>query len=118
MRRLNLVDSVDDLRERLVPGDRFPSVAVAAHRLLQPVRVVVQVLERGGLRADVTFAEHVFVVAADREDSFAFDLDFDAAHRFTEVAGPSVDFACLGHAPEHTRPLARRVAAAFQLTLA
>ena len=50
--------------ERLVPGDLAPGVAVADHRLPQPVGVVVQVAERRALGAEVALAPHVVAVGA------------------------------------------------------
>ena len=75
---------------------RRPAVARAAQRLLQAIGVVVQVLERGRLRADVALAEGVVVVTADGADALALHLDAEPAHGLAEVAGAEVDPG-LGH---------------------
>ena len=58
-----LVDGPGEVRrhqvERLVPGHLLPPVADAAHRAAQPVRVLVHVLERDRLGADVPARQRV-----------------------------------------------------------
>ena len=62
--------------------------ARAPQRPAQPVGVLVQVLERDGLRADVPATQHVVAVRLDREHLAVAVLDDDAAHRLAETAGP------------------------------
>ena len=83
-------EALGRLGERLVPRDLLPAVGGAPHGAAQAVRVRVDVLERGRLRADVAAAEGVLFVAADRDDAVALDLDLDPAHGFAEVAGAVV----------------------------
>jgi hypothetical protein len=61
---LQAVDALGRLVQRLVPRDGHEAAALAAHGLAHAVRVVVQVGERGGLRADVALAERVPLVTA------------------------------------------------------
>ena len=71
-------------RERLVPGDLAPRVAVAHHRLRGAVGVVVQVAERRALRAEVALRPHVVAVAADQLDVLVLDVDLQAAHALAQ----------------------------------
>ncbi len=70
---------VGDEIERFGPAELVPRVAVAAHRALQSIRIVMQIRERGALRADVAAAERIGVVAAHRSDALAVDLDREPA---------------------------------------
>ena len=47
-----------------VPADALPTLRSTAHWLSEPVFVVVNILQRNRLRADVSTAEGIFVVAA------------------------------------------------------
>ena len=94
---LNPVYSVHYFVERFVPGNWHPTITQATHRLFQPIGVIVQVLERRGFRTHVPSAEDVSLIAAYRHDFFAGDLDLQAAHRFTEVAGSVVSAGLAAH---------------------
>ena len=76
--------------ERGVPAHRGPPLAVTDHGLAQPVRVVVQMPERGALRAQEAVAPHVVAVGADATHLVAFHLDLEAAHGLTERTGAVV----------------------------
>jgi len=73
-----------DLVVGLIPTDGVPAVRRAPHRLPQPVRIVIQLLEAVGLRADVAVREWIVLVAAHRENRVALDLDREAAGGFAE----------------------------------
>ena len=90
VRLLDRGQALRRLVERRLPGDLLPVGAAPAQRPAQPIRVLVQVLERHRLGADVAAAERIVVVAPDREDAIALDADGDAAHRLAEVAGAEV----------------------------
>jgi len=82
-----LDDAVDELlaaRERFVPRHLAPRVAVAHHRLAQPVGVVVQVSERRALGAQVALRPHVVAVTADQLDVLVLDVDLQPTHALTE----------------------------------
>jgi len=97
---LDLVQARRGLVEGGVPRHRHEVRAHAPHRGAQPVGIVVELGQRRRLGADVAAAERVVVVAADRDDPLALDLDRDAAHRLAEMTGPEVR----GHAGNHTLP--------------
>ena len=88
---LDLLDAVDHLgrtrRPNEIGSQRSPTRRTGCFKRSG---IVVQVFEGRRLRADVSAAEDVVLVAADRHDLIAVDLDLDAAHRFAEVAGSVV----------------------------
>ncbi len=94
----HFTDASLDLLERRGPGNLFPSRRRASHRPAQPVRVLVEVLQRDGFRADVAAAQHVVAVGLDREDLSVPMLDHDAAHGLADRAG-AVMQPCLSHRP-------------------
>ena len=63
----------------LPPPDALPSVPGAADRMAQAVGIFLQVLERRGLRADLTPAERIALVAANRGNPSVLHLHFDSA---------------------------------------
>lgn len=63
----------------------------------EPVRILMDILERDRLGADVPAAEWILLVPADREDLVAPDANLDTAHGLAEVAGPVVGPFILGH---------------------
>ena len=71
------LDAVGHLVKCVIPRHRLPAIADAAHGLLQAIRVIVEVLERGSFGTDVTAAEDVVLVASDGDDLLAFDFDFE-----------------------------------------
>ena len=109
---LHLDQPTRHLVERLVPADLLPAVAAPPDRAPQAVGVVVDVLERHRLRADVAAAEGIVLVAANGEDALAVVLDGDAADGFAEGADPEVGprRVCLGRrrahrpSPPHSSP--------------
>jgi hypothetical protein len=69
-----------DLGERLVPPHaREAPVGLAPQRVLQPVGVLLIVLEARGLLAQVALRDRVGLVAADAHDPRAVGLDAQAA---------------------------------------
>jgi hypothetical protein len=70
-----------DERERLLPARRRKlAVRAAQQRRAEPVRVLVQILQRDALGAQEAVREHVLGVAAHLQDLVA-------AHRHREAAG-------------------------------
>ena len=88
---LNLEDAACRALDRFVPTALHEVAAgVLDQRLAQAIRIFVQRLERGTLRADVAAAERVVVIAADRSDPPALGLDRQPTHRLAERAGAVV----------------------------
>ena len=48
------------------------------------------VLETRGLGADVTFAQDIVFITANRDDVLTIVLNFDTTHGLAEMAGPIV----------------------------
>ncbi len=82
-------------RERLVPADLLPAIGSAAQRMPQPVRVFLERLQAVGLGAEVTPAERILFVTADRDHlaGGAVDLDRDPALGLAQRAGAEDDVA-------------------------
>jgi hypothetical protein len=98
---------VDDARQvvgdqvvRLVPADLLPagvgSLADAAHRAPQPVRVGVHVGDRDALRADVAARQGIGRVAAHPDDLAALDGQLEATDRLAQVAHADPLLRCHG----------------------
>ena len=66
----------------LPPPDALPSLPGAPDRMAQTVGIFLQVLERRSLRADLTPAERVALVAANRGNPSVLHLHFDSAAGF------------------------------------
>ena len=64
---MNLLEFSRYLIKRFVPADALPTPGSAADGMLQTVFVVVNVLESGSLRTNVTSAKGIFFVTADVE---------------------------------------------------
>jgi hypothetical protein len=62
--RLNPPEVERNFIKSFVPADSFPTTRSAPHRILQPVLVVVKILQGNSLRADVTSAERIILVPA------------------------------------------------------
>jgi hypothetical protein len=77
-----------DLRERLVPRGRLQRAVTTDAGGGEPVRIVLELTDRGALGTEVALAEHVLVVAADRDDPVVLELDQQAARGLAERAGP------------------------------
>ncbi len=87
----DLSQALGDQLVRLVPADRLPLIAAAAHRVAQPVRVVLDVLQRHRFRTDMAATEAVEGVALDRKDALAFSLDGQTADGFAQMTGTVMD---------------------------
>src|SRR5947207_5905523 len=74
-------------RKRLRPGRRQQLAVPPYPRRAQPVRIDVEVPERGALRADEAPAERVGVVAPDTDDRAAVQGEFQPAGRLAQRAG-------------------------------
>ena len=80
---------------RLVPGGRLEPVAPPDQRLAEAVRVVVELAERGALRAQEPVAEHVELVAADAHHlAPSRTVDLEAAARLAQRAGRAARCRC------------------------
>ena len=86
----NLGEPVCHQREGFVPLNRLPLVAYPAHRVAQAIRIVLDVLQRDGLGADVTTTETVLRVALDRYDLLITGFDGQAANGLAQVTGTVV----------------------------
>jgi hypothetical protein len=84
---VNALEVLRYLFKSFLPPETLPTVRSAADRILQPVFIVVQILQGDGFRADVPSAERVVFIAADVETLIRLNSDFDAAYRFAEIAG-------------------------------
>jgi len=89
----HLAEAPADVGEGLVPAHLHEAVLLAAHRVPEPVRVFVDVLERDRLRAQVAPAQRIVAVAADPQDPAALVLDGEPADGFAQVAGAVVRLA-------------------------
>jgi hypothetical protein len=83
--RANPFQVVGHFRERFVPRDLFPTTCRATNRLLQPVLIEVNVLQRNGFGTNVSAAKRVILIAANVELLSIANSDLDAADRFTEM---------------------------------
>jgi len=70
--------------ERVVPGCLMPARALADERCANAIGIVVDIRDGRRFWTDVPAAERIVGVTADRADSFAVEIDQDAACRFTE----------------------------------
>ncbi|MNQ66331.1 hypothetical protein D3C85_808210 [compost metagenome] len=98
--RLNGGEAFGDQIECRFPLDGLPFIAHPLHRLMQAIRIVLDVLQGHGLGADVPTAERVLGVALDRSDLdvTAFDLggfDGQATDGFAQMARTVME--SLGH---------------------
>jgi hypothetical protein len=87
--------------EGLIPADFLPVVATvgardASHGVAEAVRILVNVLERDGLGADMAAAQGVVRIALDGDDLLAARFDLQATDRLAEVAGAIVCFQHVG----------------------
>jgi hypothetical protein len=80
-----------DLLESLVPARLLERPVATDQRRPQAVRVLVQLLDPVGLRADEAAAEDVGAVAADRHHVMAVRLDLEPARGLAERAGAVLD---------------------------
>jgi hypothetical protein len=78
------------LLQGLLPGDGLPAGGGAPDGLAEPVRVLMEILERDGLGADVALAERILLIASDGGDATTSGLDAQSAHGLAEVAGAEV----------------------------
>ena len=58
--------------------------------LTKTIRVGVNVLEPGGLGADVAFAQDIVFITANRDNALSIVLNFDTTHGLAEMAGAIV----------------------------
>ena len=87
VRGVNALEVLRYLVKRFVPSDAFPTVRSAADGIFEPVLIVMKILQRHGLRADVPAAERVVLVTADVQTLVGLNSDFNATNRFAEIAG-------------------------------
>ena len=91
--------------EGVVPADRQPARALAAHRRVQPVGIGLQVEDGIALGADVAATEGIVRVAADRDRAVALQLQLEAADGLAQVAGP--EHGCAHGDASTQRPIRR-----------
>jgi hypothetical protein len=115
VRCVNPLEVCGDLVKSLVPSDALPALRSSAYGILEPVFVVVDVLEGNGFRTDIPSAERIVFVSADVKTPFAPDRDLDAADRFAEIAVAIMErtivgvhgVTALGIATDYTAQLSR-----------
>ncbi|MNV51626.1 hypothetical protein D3C71_1436820 [compost metagenome] len=98
--RLNGGEAFGDQIECRFPLDGLPFIAHPLHRLMQAIRIVLNVLQRHGLGADVPTTERILGVALDRSDldvtAFApGGFDGQATDGFAQMARTVME--SLGH---------------------
>src|SRR5882724_9226712 len=90
VRRVNALEVSRHLVKSFVPSESLPTVRRAAHGILEPVFIVVQIWQGSSLRADVPAAERVVFVTPNVQ-TCRLPLppapDFNAAYRLAEIAG-------------------------------
>jgi hypothetical protein len=91
MRRLDCAQALGHQIEGLVPADGLPLLANAAHGLADTVGVVLDVLQRNSLGADMAAAEAVLGIALDRANlraavSLSFGFDGESTDGFAQMA--------------------------------
>ena len=96
MRRVNALEVLRHFVKSFVPSDALPTVMGAADGVLEPVLIVVKILQCNGLRADVSSAQRVVFVTADIQTLVGLNSDFDATYRFAEIAGAIMNGAIVG----------------------
>ena len=87
---VNVLEVLRHLVKSFVPSDALPPNRSAADRMFESIFVVMNVLQGNSLRADVTAAERIVLIATDRQMMVRLDSDFDAANRFAEIAAAVV----------------------------
>ena len=92
---LHRAEPLGGVGDRLVPRHLLPlPLGGAHHRGTQAVGIVVDVLERKGLGADVPPRERILLVPAHRDDRVGVvELHLEPAHRLAEGAGDVPDVA-------------------------
>ena len=88
--RLNAFEVLRNFVKRFVPADALPAIGSAADGMLEPVFVVVKILQSDGLWADVPSAEGIVFVAADVQTVVGLNGDLDPTDRLAEIAGAIV----------------------------
>jgi len=121
--RMNALEVMGNLVKSFFPSQPFPALRSATYWILQPVFVVMKILQRHRLRADVPVAERVVLVTANLQWVSGFGVrvsggkfrvssefsgwvllplllllnrDLDAADRFAEIAGSVVHGTIVG----------------------
>ena len=77
-----------DIVERLGPRNFLPAARRAPNRPPQTVRILLNLLQRDGLRTDVSAAERILFIGSDSNDPIGLHLDEQATGRFAQIAGP------------------------------
>jgi hypothetical protein len=85
---LQVVDTLRGFVERLAPRHLLPSRARPSHRMPKPIRVLVDLAQRQGLRADVPAREYVVRVRSDIGHAVTVDRERQPAHRLAQVTRP------------------------------
>jgi len=88
-----------DLAPRVCPGDLDETAVTLDERTTQPVRILVQLLERAAFRTDESLREHVVAITADPRDHTIFDRDLQPTRRLTQRTRAIDDFFGGCHRP-------------------
>jgi hypothetical protein len=95
-----------DQIEGFVPTDRHEAaVGRSFQRGAQPIRIMMHLADRYALGANVASQEWIVLVATDRNDAIAIELEFQPAHGLAEGASPE-DCAQHGHGVTRDPPAA------------
>ena len=92
-------EPLGDGGEGLVPGGLDQHAVTAHQRRAETVRVLVQLAQRGALRADEPVGEHIVAVAADAHDGAVAHGQLEATGGLAQRTGPVV-----GRLAGHGRP--------------
>src|SRR5262249_30346255 len=75
------------LVERFAPRNFLPPIWGTAHRCAQSVRILQGLAQRRRLGANMAARKNIGRIAANVSHSTPVERDFDAAHRFAQIAG-------------------------------
>ena len=85
-----LVEFFGNQIKRLGPFHFLPAALGLPDRLFQAVRILVQVLQRNRLRADMSPAQWIIFITLDGCDPTVLQFDCDTAHGLAKVTGTIV----------------------------
>ena len=84
--RANAFEVLSYFVKSFVPSDALPTILRTTDGMFEPVLIIVNVLQGGGLRADVAATEGIVFVTADVQTLVGPHSDFDPTHSFGEIA--------------------------------
>src|SRR6185503_7451854 len=89
---LNSFEVLRHLIESLVPLNLLPSSAGPSHRPFESIRIVVDILQSNGFRANVAMAEHIVSIAFNAQRSIWLRIDLNTTHCFADIASSEMGF--------------------------